>query len=178
MKISVAGIYDRGILDKERLHFRADTDIDLSFFVLLDTMRMLDATKVYAGNRSAFWFAPQAIPRGQHVVVYTRAGTPNTEKRDDGSIYNFLFRGLTYPLYAADDACAVLMETRTWVSTVLHTTPLAPLPPMATGLGSAALPGLPTYLSPLSSLADDLGIVGPGSDYARRLADILSKSKS
>jgi hypothetical protein len=174
MKVTVSGIYDRGILDKERVHFRADADIDLSFFVLLDTMRM-DAARVYAGNRSAFWFAPQAIPRGQHVVVYSRGGTPNMEKRNDGSIYNFLFRGLTYPLYAVDEACAVLVETQTWVSTLLQPTPLAPLPPRATGFG---LPGLPTYLSPLSSLADDFGDVGTGSNYSRLLGDILKKPKS
>ena len=49
MKISVAGIYDRGDLNKERLHFRADTDLDLSFFVLFDT-QLLAAGQVSAGN--------------------------------------------------------------------------------------------------------------------------------
>ncbi len=78
MKVSVAGIYDRGILDKERVHFRADTDLDLSFFVLLDT-QSVGPTQVSAGNLSAYWFAPRAIPRGHHLVVYTRTGNSNSE---------------------------------------------------------------------------------------------------
>ena len=170
MKISVSGIYERGILDKERVHFRADTDIDLSFFVLLDTARM-NATQVYAGNRSAFWFAPQAIPKGHHVVVYTRAGTPNVETRKDGSIYHFFFRGLPNPLYKPDAACVVVMEIQTWVSTFLQTAALPPLPPPApSGLGF--LGALPTYGSSLL----DLGDPGPGPGYSR-LSDIL-KPKS
>jgi hypothetical protein len=174
MKISVAGIYERGIVDKERVHFRADTDLDLSFFVLLDTARK-NSTQVYAGNRSAFWFAPQPIPKGQHVVVYTRAGTPNVEKRNDGSIYNFLFRGLTYPLYAQNEACVVLMEIQTWVSTFLQTTALPPpTPPAPTGLG--ILGALPTYsygLPTPPTLADELGIAEPS--YSQLLSEILKK---
>jgi hypothetical protein len=176
MKVSVAGIYERGILDKERFHFRADTDIDLSFFVMLDTVRM-NANQVYSGNRVTFWFAPQAIPRGQHVVVYTRAGTPTVEKRDDGSIYNFLFRGLTHPLYELNEACVVLMEVQTWVSTFLQTIPLPPLPPPPPqrGLGAAlAAAAQPTYNAPLSSLGD-LGDVGTGSGYFSQLNEILKK---
>jgi hypothetical protein len=163
MKVSVAGIYDRGIPDKERVHFRADTDIDLSFFVLLDTMR-LNPTQIFTGNRQAFWFAQQAIPKGHHVVVYTRAGTPNVETRNDGAIYHFFFRGLSHPLYILDEACVVVMEIQTWVSTLLNTTALPPLAPIG------ALSGLPTY----GSLPIELGGPTIGSPL---LGDIF-KSRS
>ena len=172
VKISLSGIYERGILDKERVHFRADTDIDLSFFVLLDTS-WKNSSQVYAGNRSTFWFAPQAIPKGQHVVVYTRAGTPNVEKRTDGSIYHFVFRGLLNPLYAHDDACVVLMEMQTWASTVLKPTPLPPLIPTATGLGLAALPQGRAALGGLFGT----GITTTSRNYLEDLNEIL-KPKS
>jgi hypothetical protein len=175
MNVSVAGIYERGVLDKERVHFRADTDIDLSFFVLLDTSRV-NSTQVYAGNHSAFWFAPQGIPKGQHVVVYTRAGTPNVEKRDDGSIYNFLFRGLANPLYAHDEACVVLLEIQTWVSTLLKTTALPPLGPAApSGLG--LLGALPTYGSTLGDAFSGLGASRTAPSYSSLLSDILRTKK-
>jgi hypothetical protein len=173
MKVSVAGIYERGILDKERVHFRADTDIDLSFFVLLDTTRV-NATQVHAGNLSAFWFPPQPIPRGQNIVVYTRAGQPNVEKRNDGSIYNFLFRGLPNPLYALDEACVVLMEVQTWVSTLLQTASLAPLPPKVAGLGAAALS---TYGESISNLFGDVDEVGIATPTSPLLNAILNPPK-
>jgi hypothetical protein len=127
MKVSVAGIYDRGNLDKERVHFRADIDLNLSFFVLLDT-RLITPTEVTAGNLSAFWFPPRPILRGQHVVVYTRAGSVNSETRNDGSIFHFLFRGLPNPLYAAPQATAVLVEVQTWASATMSVASLPPLP--------------------------------------------------
>lgn len=151
MKVSVAGIYDRGVLDKERVHFRADTDLDLSFFVLLDTQSMTP-TQVSAGNLSAYWFAPRAIPRGQHVVVYTRVGNVSAETRNDGSVFHFLFRGLPNPLYALPQARAVVMEVQTWAATGVSTATLPPLPPVT------SLTGLPTYNPTLA----DLGNIGSG----------------
>jgi hypothetical protein len=140
MKVSLAGIYDRGILDKERVHFRADADLDLSFFILLDTQQA-NLSQVSAGNLSAYWFAARSIPRGQHVVVYTRSGYENVETRNDGSTYHFLFRGLHNPLYALPQARAVLVEVQTWNATTATTTSLPPLPPgpLLSGLGLADL---------------------------------------
>lgn len=135
MKISVAGIYDRGNLEKERVHFRADTDLDLSYFVLLDTM-WINATQVSAGNHSAYWFSPQQIPRGHHVVVYTREGTPSVETRADQSVYHFVFRGLQHPLYITSQASVVLIEAQTWTAMPIQITPLPPLPPVTPPLGS------------------------------------------
>jgi hypothetical protein len=145
VKASIAGIYDRGSLDKERVHFRADVDLDLSFFILLDSQFVpLLMSQVSAGNHSAFWFGPQQIPRGHHVVVYTRAGVPNVETREDGSVYHFFFRSQSNPLYALPQACAVVLEVQTWASTGMSpATALPPLPsPELTSLGLAGSPSL------------------------------------
>ena len=158
MKVSIAGIYDRGTLDKERVHFRADTDINLSFFVLLDTTWMTSA-EVSAGNHSAYWFPPHAIQRGQHVVVYTRHGTANTETRPDGSTFHFLFRGLPNPLYARPEACVVLMEVQLWESTQNDTKAMPPLP----------------GLSPPSKLSTSLADAFSSGGGTTSLADLLKK---
>lgn len=137
MKISISGIYDRGDIQKERLHFRADVALDLSFYVLLDTVYQ-GPSSVSAGNLSAHWFGPRQIARGEHVVVYTRFGNPSVEKRDNGSVYHFLFRGLATPLYTMPNSCAVLIEAQTWASTQRDITVLPPLPPIEPGAYSLA----------------------------------------
>jgi len=139
MNASLAGIYDRGILEKERVHFRANVDLDLSFYVLLDTV-VINQNQVTATNLSAYWFPPQKILRGQHVVVYTRAGTATSETRPDGTQYHFLFRALAHSLYPHLTSCAVLVEVSTWATTTTVMPPLAPLPPLG--------------VAPLSSLLD------------------------
>jgi hypothetical protein len=175
MKVSLAGIYDRGSHEKERVHFRADYDLNLSFFVLLDTVR-INTTEVSAGNLKAYWFPPRQIPRGQHIVVYTRAGNTNVETRKDGAIYHFLFRGLPNSLYSLPEASAVLMEVQTWVSALANTSSLPPLPPQPSGLAAA---GTPTYGSSLMDhgISSGLGIAGGPDDYTRRLVDILKTKK-
>jgi hypothetical protein len=146
MKISLVGIYDRGSLEKERLHFRAEVDLDLSFFVVLDS-HYLQPTTVEAANRMGYWFVPRSVKKGENVVLYSRAGSTNTETRPDGAIYHFMFRGHSNPLYASPNACAVLMEVQTWI-----TTPQAPKP----SLPSPVIAPLPKVPPPIS-LADLLG---------------------
>jgi hypothetical protein len=116
MKVTLLGLYDRGVIAKERVHFRAEVDLDLSFFIILDSF-WVDQTRVQAGDRLVHWFAPRAIKRGEHVVLYTRAGNPSTEPRTDGSTYHFVFRGQGNAVYLSPSATAIVMEIQTWVST-------------------------------------------------------------
>jgi hypothetical protein len=109
------GIYDRGAIPSERVHFRASADIDLVRYVLLDTV-FLSANAIGNGNKSCFWFPSQIVRAGENVVVYTRAGTTSREVRPDGSVYHFIFRGKTSALYARPEACAVLYELADWAT--------------------------------------------------------------
>jgi hypothetical protein len=165
MKISFAGIYDRGDLSKERLHFRADTDVDLSFFVLFDT-QLLTAGQVSAGNHPSYWFTPRKIPRGQHVVVYTRAGSPSSEPRSNGHIYNFIFRGLIAPIYTQPQVSSVIMELQTWAVSPQSPTALPPLAPL-----------VPDYAALISALGtgNTLGDLPDTSGLGdATLADLMS----
>ena len=116
MKITLLGLYDRGILSNERVHFRAEEDLNLSFFMVLDSF-WADATQVQAGYRAGFWFRPQTIKNSQHVVVYSRAGSPSTETHSDGATYNFICRGSSAPIYSDPRSTAIVMEINTWIST-------------------------------------------------------------
>jgi hypothetical protein len=130
MKVTLLGLHDRGVIDKERVHFRADVDIDLSFFVVLDSF-WVDAKSVQAGYRTGHWFAPRTIKKSEHVVLYTRSGNENTEPHTDGNTYHFLFRGCGNAIYANANATAVLMEITTWVSTAPATSLPEPKSPLS-----------------------------------------------
>jgi len=60
MKVQWIGIYDRGNLTSERVHFRALVDIDLRFYAIVDTQR-IDASRIFVGPRSCFWFVSQLV---------------------------------------------------------------------------------------------------------------------
>jgi hypothetical protein len=113
MKISWIGIFDRGVLANERIHFRALYDLDIVNYAVYDTTR-IDKTSVFSSQKSCWWFSSKKIKAGENVVLYTRAGIATTETRQDGAIYHFLFRGLIQPLYVKPEACAVMFEINFW----------------------------------------------------------------
>jgi hypothetical protein len=142
MKVALVGLYDRGVLDKERVHFRATSDLDLSFFVVLDSI-YVSPTTIQPWNRFGYWFSPQPVKTGENIVLYTRTGKNSTETRTEG-IYHFLFRHWKNPLYADSSACAVIIEVTTWITTpqVIAPAPPAPRPPSPLGLGGSLFSGL------------------------------------
>lgn len=117
MKIQLIGLYDRGDLQKERLHFLANVDLDLSYYVIYDT-RYSDAASISTGNRLCYWFAPKAVKASENIVVYTREGLASTETQS-GQTYHFFFRGLSEPQYRTQELCAVIFELSSWVTTRL-----------------------------------------------------------
>jgi hypothetical protein len=126
MRAAWVGVYDRGNLQTERVHFRAILDIDLVRYVLSDTTiaRPFPGAQpqgLTPGNTSSsFWFPTMAIRANENVVVYTRAGIPSREARPDGSIYHFIFRGLAQPLYGNPDTVPVLFEVLDWSAAVVQ----------------------------------------------------------
>jgi hypothetical protein len=115
MKVEWVGIYEGGNITNERIHFRALVDIDLRYYAIYDS-NLIDANRIFVGNRNCYWFSTQLIKAGDNVVLYTRAGSPNVEKRPNGTVFHFLFRGLAQPLYRQNDSCAVLFEIGNWVT--------------------------------------------------------------
>lgn len=122
MKVTWVGIYDRGNLANERVHFRANVDIQLNYFVVLDTILLqqpafLVEGRIQSANRNCYWFGQFEVKAGQNVVLYTRLGSQSTETRTDGQVYHFFFRGLPQPLYQLPLSCAVVMEINNWQTT-------------------------------------------------------------
>jgi hypothetical protein len=117
MKVQWVGIYDRGNLLTERVHFRAIFDFDLCFYAVLDT-HYQGVNVIEAHNKNCYWFGSYQVKAGQNIVLYTRAGAQNTETRNDGSVFHFFFRGLNQPLYQSANRCAVIFEINSWITTL------------------------------------------------------------
>jgi hypothetical protein len=115
MKAIWIGIYDRGVLKDERVHYRVNVDLDLAYFAVFDTASA-DANTISAGHSTCYWFGPTRIKAGENVVLYTRAGSYSTETRKDGTVYHFFFRGRGTALYQNADSRAVLFELNTWAT--------------------------------------------------------------
>jgi hypothetical protein len=169
MKVSISGIYNRNEIANERVHFRADVDLDLSFFVLFDTVFM-GGSQVSAGTHTAFWFGPRAIPRGEHIVVYSRTGNPSTERKETGT-YHFLFRGSSAPLYSDSNRCAAVMELTTWAATPSNPVVMAPLPPIASSPFYGIAPGIASGLA--AGYVNPFGPTGGQTIGALTLAESL-----
>jgi hypothetical protein len=115
MKVVCLGIFDRGNIAKERVHFRAVVDMDLQFYAIYDTSYLGD-DKIQTQHKDCFWFAPFQVKAGQNIVLYTRVGNQSTEPRNDGSVFHFFFRGLNQPIYTQIEKCAVIFELANWIT--------------------------------------------------------------
>jgi len=113
VRIKLIAIYDRGVLTKERIHLQANIDLDLGYTVILDS-EFSTATTIQAGNKNSYWFTPEKVKAGEHIVLYTCIGTPTDETRPDGRVYHFRFRGLNFPKYLNQKASATVFEVNTW----------------------------------------------------------------
>lgn len=125
--MKLIGIYDRGILDRERVHFQAETDIDLQFCVVMDTF-FRDESSVQAGQRLCYWFAKKQIKAGENVVLYSRAGIDSTENRENGVVFHFFFRENSSVLYSDPKTTVSLMTIANWQTMRTQIPPAAGIP--------------------------------------------------
>jgi hypothetical protein len=114
MKIALIDIYNRGVLDAERLHFKTTADLDLKNYAIYDTA-YTDPNTILAVNSTCYWCPPKAVKANENIVIYTKAGVPSSENKPDG-VFHFLFRGATSTLYGGANSCAVIFEIGEWAT--------------------------------------------------------------
>jgi len=118
MRIKIVGIIDRGVPDKERLHLSVLADVDIVNYVIFDTVKIANGTKILAIPKRAFWFSSVQVRAGDNVVVYTRGGTPSKSIRPDGGHNHFFFWGQSSTLWHIPNSCAVVLEINEWVTSL------------------------------------------------------------
>jgi hypothetical protein len=90
-------IEDAGDLPRERVILRAQADVDVGMYALLQGAAIKedskpDNTAVYAGAQAnAFWFPRKEIKKSDWVVVYTKAGDRSEKAAENGPTSHFYY---------------------------------------------------------------------------------------
>ena len=119
MKVQIVRIADRGVPTKERLHLRAEADVDIGQYLVFHTGFVApDSTNIATPPKHVFWFRASVIKAGDNVVLYTtRVGLASSEERPDGGKNHFFYWGLPQPVWADQEQCATVLEIKDWATT-------------------------------------------------------------
>lgn len=114
MNIEIDSIKDSGIIDKERVVFKANQACELGkYIVALSTS--VNENSFSSHLRNTFWFPDKELKVGDLVVLYSKKGDKSSIVNEDGSNTHFYYWGLDNPLSATSKACIVLLET-SWIT--------------------------------------------------------------
>lgn len=81
MKISLTSFANPGFLDKERVVFKVEEDLEIGDFLALCT-RFSPPNSGSAGANWAYWFPDMKVKKDDLVVLYTKKGSD--KKKDIG----------------------------------------------------------------------------------------------
>lgn len=109
MNITIDYIKDSGNLDKERIVFAVKNDEQLGKYLIAESV-LLDNLRFSGKIKNTFWFPDQEIKQGDIVVLYTKPGSSNISKNEDGSTSYFYYWGLSEPHLNEKKPCVVLFE--------------------------------------------------------------------
>lgn len=112
--LRIVSIADKNNPANERVHLAVDADCNLSSYLLMATVLLADG-RIYAGFRPTYWFAEQAVKKGDQVIVYTKKGAESKDVQTDGHTNYFLYWGCQNPLFGPA-ARVVLAELNAWVT--------------------------------------------------------------
>lgn len=112
MNITIDYIKDPGNLDKERIVFAVKSDEQLGKYLIAESM-LLENARFSAQIKNTYWFPDQELKQGDTIVLYTKEGSDNVRKNDDGSTTYFYYWGLSAPHLNENNPCVVLFES-TW----------------------------------------------------------------
>jgi hypothetical protein len=112
--LKIVTIADRGNLASERVHLKVAKDCEASNYIILATVMSGPAT-VFAGTRPAYWLETKQLKVGDQIVLYTKAGTPSSSPRPDGTGINyFFFWGMRGAMFGVAGAKAMVAELSYW----------------------------------------------------------------
>jgi hypothetical protein len=115
-RLTLVGIYERGIPNKERVAISVAVEVNLTFYALIISAYTPGRQGVLAGSRLAYWFNPLVVKPGDWVVLYSGTGVNTTEKRTDGGTNHFFHWGLPNTVWDNPESCAILCELNTWTT--------------------------------------------------------------
>jgi hypothetical protein len=121
MRVSIMQIADRGVAEQERLHLDVSAETNLSYYVVVDTVR--SGSGIAPTPKHVYWFADKTVHAGDSIILYTRAGTNTSVARADGKVNHFFYWGLPQAVWTRPTSCAVLLEVSEWMTSPAVSTP-------------------------------------------------------
>jgi hypothetical protein len=115
MKLQIVGVVDRKSAGNERLHLRALADANLMYYVVVDTT-YISPTSISNKLRHTYWFPNRPVKAGDHVVLYSAAGTESKKINADGTTSHFFYWGLGSTVWNNTGDCAMVFEINTWMT--------------------------------------------------------------
>lgn len=106
-------VRNRGVLEKERLVFKADEPVDLGRYFLFKTT-LLDDDHVSSRVESTYWFPDKIIKIGDLIIVYSKIGTESDKTNEDKTKSHFFYWDSERPLWSKKDDCPVLSRIGHW----------------------------------------------------------------
>jgi hypothetical protein len=115
MRLEISGIIERGVPNKERVHLIVSQPANLAYYMIMESV-LTAPNNILSGGRLAYWFGGGMVRYGDHVILYTRPGTDNAVRRQDGGINHFFYWGLNKTIWNNPQSKAVLFEIQNWSS--------------------------------------------------------------
>ena len=109
-ELTVTGIYDRGVPNRECIGLQVNVEVDLGRFGLM-LGRYTDPHSALPYFDNLFWFGDGVVKRGDWLFVYTGSGKPRNSKASNGVNDIFcLFWGRPTTLFAETSIAPILFR--------------------------------------------------------------------
>lgn len=114
--LEILYVADKGILDKERIVLKANIQLDLIGYVLINSFSE-DGQTSYDLNDKAFWFPKMVVNAGEYIRVYTKKGKKETVQstfnKEPATFHNFYWE-LNQPIWVDKSNAVVIMQIQNW----------------------------------------------------------------
>ncbi len=131
LELSLQGVFDSGVPNRERIILRPTEDVDLTQFGIMLGVRM-DGGAVWPIRDQFFWFGNIRVAPPSWIVVVTRAGEFRTTNHPKtGHTIYWMFWGRNEVVFSDGKIVPVVFQ----IGSVLiggHVTPPVPPPPPQT----------------------------------------------
>lgn len=116
MNIEILGVKEKGNKNKERIVFKALSDLDIGYYMVFFTEKLEE--NAFNGNaKHVFWLPNKEIKKGDLVVLYTKHGKESEKTNLNGDTSYFYYVGLENPFFNNSIKVPALIEVKAWITT-------------------------------------------------------------
>lgn len=114
--LEILYVGDKGNLDQERVILKANAQLDLIGYILINSFSE-DGQTCYDLNDKAFWFPKKIVNAGEYIRVYTKSGNNQTVQstfnKEPATFHDFYW-GLKSPIWLDKSNAVVMLQIQNW----------------------------------------------------------------